>query len=132
MPKGYKLNKPKLSEISSTESRNYVNSPDYCINWSEGKFNQIEVIQAKTGKTVSGNVSQLAKISFFQRYTNLMNILPYANELYHVAGGNYYETKCAARSYQVIFIFITMILIFVYILIIFFLSYFIWDGIRYE
>lgn len=103
MPKGYKLNKPKLSEISSTESRSYVNTPDYCINWSADKDNKIEVIKAQTGKTVNGNVSQLAKVSFFQRYTHLMDILPNANELFHVVGGNYYETKCAARKYQVKF-----------------------------
>lgn len=30
-----------------------------------------------------------------------MKKLPYANKMYHIVGGNYYETKCAARNYQV-------------------------------
>lgn len=102
LPNNFKLNKPKLSEISSIQSRNYSTSPDYCISWS-ADASKIEVLQSKTGKTVDGKVSWLSKISFFTRYTNLMFRLPNANELYHIVGGNYHETKYAARDYQVKF-----------------------------
>lgn len=46
--------------------------------------------------------SRLTKNYLFKKYDNVMQNLPGTKYLYHVVGGTYNETKCAARNYQVI------------------------------
>lgn len=47
------------------------------------------------------DVSRLAKKYFFTKYAKLVEQLPGAKSLFHIVGGNYLETKSAARKYKV-------------------------------
>lgn len=102
IPSPYYLNKPTILPVVMVDKRTHDTSPDYSINWIINN-NEMEVINARTGNVMDGytNVSRLAKINFFKKYTKLVQQLPGAKSLYHIVGGNYSETKSAARKYKV-------------------------------
>lgn len=102
LPNPYVLNKPKICVTSTRDRAPPEISPDYSINWT-GHSESIEVINSRTGRVMVGNsdISRLTKRILFQKYSDTMKRLPYASVMYHVVGGNYAETKLAARKYQV-------------------------------
>lgn len=99
LPPPYRLNKPKLALITSTETRNQIKPPNYSINWtvcSDG----VEILNSFTGKPfTSGKLSRITKQSFLQRYANLIKILPLCNS--RQIKQDYGETKLSVMDYQV-------------------------------
>lgn len=75
VPSPFRLNKPKMCAITTMETRHLIKSPNFSINWTAG-LGRPEIVNSSTGKTESGQVSRLAKRSFFQRFANLYGHIP--------------------------------------------------------
>ncbi|XP_070535459.1 double-stranded RNA-specific editase 1-like isoform X3 [Ptychodera flava] len=70
LPPMFHLNKPLLSGISNTESRQPGKAPNFSINWTvldEG----MEVINAMTGKDDYGRPSRISKNAFYRHFKQL-------------------------------------------------------------
>lgn len=74
LPNLYRINKPRMCATTSPEMRNLSKSPSFSVNWSVG-LGRPEIVNANTGKTETGQVSRLAKRSFFQRFSNIYDRL---------------------------------------------------------
>jgi len=70
VPEGYRLNKPLLTGISNSESRQPGKAPNFSVNWTFGDAG-LEVINAMTGKDEDSRPSRLCKRRFFERWTQL-------------------------------------------------------------
>jgi len=70
VPEGYRLNKPLLTGISNSESRQPGKAPSFSVNWTLGDAG-LEVINAMTGKDEESRPSRLCKRRFFERWTQL-------------------------------------------------------------
>lgn len=70
VPEGYRLNKPLLTGISNSESRQPGKAPNFSVNWTVGDAG-LEVINAMTGKDEETRPSRLCKRRFFERWTQL-------------------------------------------------------------
>lgn len=98
LPPPFILNKPKLAEVTSTETRNQIKAPNFGINWCISQ-RTVEVVNSLTGKTVQNKISRLTKQMFFMRYGNLIKQLPNLRISRNI-NGDYSETKAASRDYQ--------------------------------
>lgn len=98
LPPPYFLNKPKLAEVTSTETRNQIKAPNFGINWSINQ-QSVEVVNSLTGKTVQNKISRLTKHVFFMRYANLIKQLPNIRILRNITD-DYSELKASSRDYQ--------------------------------
>ncbi|XP_055385986.1 double-stranded RNA-specific editase Adar-like [Condylostylus longicornis] len=96
LPSPYTLNTPLLGMVTSVESRNLAPPPNSCINWTICD-NKIEIVNPRTGKTKDNQVSRLAKISFFRRYSNIIKKL---TNIFHKPDFDYSKTKNSAKDYQ--------------------------------
>lgn len=98
LPPPYRLNKPKLALVTSSEARCQLKPPNYSINWSIGE-KQVEIINSFTGKTVCNKYSRLTKQSMFQRYARLLGALPLLEG--QKLNADYGDVKATMLHYQV-------------------------------
>ncbi|XP_069081800.1 double-stranded RNA-specific editase 1 isoform X1 [Pleurodeles waltl] len=99
LPPLYSLNKPLLSGISNAEARQPGKAPNFSVNWTVGD-NNLEVINATTGKDEMGRASRLCKHALYCRWVGLHSKLP-ANLRSRLCKPNlYYDSKQSAKEYQ--------------------------------
>lgn len=101
LPPPYRLNKPKLALVTSSEARCQLKPPNYSINWTVGQ-NQIEIINSFTGKTVCNKSSRLTKQALFQRFAKIAVKLPSIDK--RTITEDYGEVKGSVHNYQVSFL----------------------------
>ncbi|KAI4457446.1 eukaryote specific dsrna binding protein [Holotrichia oblita] len=65
----YRLNRPLICSVTSTESRKTVKAPNFSVNWTVGQ-EAPEVIKTSTGKPETG-VSRLCKQIFARKFVEL-------------------------------------------------------------
>uniref|UniRef100_A0A336KPF9 CSON013385 protein n=2 Tax=Culicoides sonorensis TaxID=179676 RepID=A0A336KPF9_CULSO len=101
LPPPYKMNKPKLALVTSSEARSQLKPPNFSVNWIIGN-EEVEVVNAFTGRpeggTSTSKTSRLTKQMFFQRYASLIKILPQVEK--HEVNDDYSDTKAAVKDYQ--------------------------------
>lgn len=101
LPPPYRLNKPKLALVTSSEARCQLKPPNYSINWTAGQA-QIEIINSFTGKTVCNKISRLTKQCMFQRFAKVVQKLPMADgRSATVDTADYADVKANVINYQV-------------------------------
>ncbi|XP_038643523.1 double-stranded RNA-specific editase 1 isoform X2 [Scyliorhinus canicula] len=99
LPSIYTLNRPLLSGISNTESRQPGKAPNFSVNWVVDDSG-LEVINAMTGKDDIGRPSRLCKYVLHNRWLRLHGKLPFLHRSKQEKFSSYYEAKQAATEYQ--------------------------------
>uniref|UniRef100_UPI00398F6751 double-stranded RNA-specific editase 1-like isoform X3 n=1 Tax=Pristiophorus japonicus TaxID=55135 RepID=UPI00398F6751 len=99
LPSIYTLNRPLLSGISNTESRQPGKAPNFSVNWVVDDPG-LEVINAMTGKDDMGRPSRLCKHALYSRWLCLHGKLPFLLRSKQEKFNSYYEAKQAATEYQ--------------------------------
>ncbi|XP_063703300.1 double-stranded RNA-specific editase Adar isoform X2 [Culicoides brevitarsis] len=101
LPPPYKMNKPKLALVTSSEARSQLKPPNFSVNWIIG-CEDVEVVNAFTGRpeggTSTSKTSRLTKQMFFQRYASLIKVLPQIEK--HEITEDYSDAKMAVKDYQ--------------------------------
>lgn len=79
LPPPYRMNKPKLALMTSSEARNQIKAPNFSVNWITGR-DEVEIVNAFTGRPEVGSsnnrVSRVSKQTLLQRYATLAQTLP--------------------------------------------------------
>ncbi|XP_014671892.1 PREDICTED: double-stranded RNA-specific editase 1-like [Priapulus caudatus] len=100
LPSPFHLNKPMLSGISNPEARQPGKAPNFSVNWTVSD-DELEVVNAMTGKAESGRPSRLSKQALFTRFHALYaSIGPGASEPPDARPRLYSEAKARVSLYQ--------------------------------
>ncbi|XP_071555235.1 adenosine deaminase acting on RNA isoform X1 [Temnothorax nylanderi] len=99
LPPPYRLNKPLMSLITSSEVRQPGKAPNYSVNWTIGQT-EAEVINCTTGKDELGKPSRISKQAFFRRFFNLLLKLPTINDIDKDSCRQYNEAKFSVQDYS--------------------------------
>lgn len=75
VPQPFFLNKPLLSGISNTESRQPGKAPNFSVNWTLGD-DYLEVTNTMTGKSENSSPSRICKSSLFGHFKELYGKIP--------------------------------------------------------
>lgn len=75
LPPPFRLNKPKMSLISSKEVRQPGKAPNFSVNWTLGDSGP-EIVNAITGRTEQNQTSRVAKCKLFVRFLRLVGHAP--------------------------------------------------------
>lgn len=101
LPPPYRMNKPKLALMTSSEARNQIKAPNFSVNWIIGR-DEVEIVNAFTGRPEVGSsnnrTSRVAKQTLFQRYANLIKALPNIEKRDLVS--EYGDIKRSVEDYQ--------------------------------
>nr|XP_053629587.1 double-stranded RNA-specific editase 1-like isoform X2 [Cherax quadricarinatus] len=102
LPPPYKLNQPKMNQGSSTESRQPQKAPTISLNW-DCEENQVEVLNAMTGRQEGESYSRLCKRRYLIRFIDLLDRLPTITEVDPGAAKclSYGEIKALSTDYQI-------------------------------
>ncbi|XP_041371647.1 double-stranded RNA-specific editase 1-like isoform X2 [Gigantopelta aegis] len=96
----YYVSRPYLSGISNPESRQPGKAPNFSVNWCVGD-NDLEVVNAMTGKLENGGTSRLCKQALFQLFYRLYGQLPsLTSQSVAAKPVMYSEAKAANIDYQ--------------------------------
>ncbi|BES99094.1 adenosine deaminase [Nesidiocoris tenuis] len=101
LPPPYRLNKLMMNTTSSPEARNPGKAPNHSVNWvvvEEG----VEVVNAMTGKCISGSASRLCKQKLFHSFFECLqaNLPTRTGISVSNASDVYYDAKSSAESYN--------------------------------
>ncbi|XP_071632242.1 adenosine deaminase acting on RNA isoform X3 [Temnothorax longispinosus] len=99
LPPPYRLNKPLMSLITSSEVRQPGKAPNYSVNWTIGQT-EAEVINCTTGKDELMKPSRISKQAFFRRFFNLLLKLPTINDIDKDRCRQYSEAKSSVQDYS--------------------------------
>lgn len=99
LPPSFRIQKPKMCATTSSEMRHLAKSPNYSVNWTVG-LGRAEVVNSVNGKTESGQVSRLAKKSFFQRFMNIYDRLTHTDSYVAPQPPVYAAFKNAVKPYK--------------------------------
>ncbi|XP_070511692.1 adenosine deaminase acting on RNA isoform X2 [Cardiocondyla obscurior] len=99
LPPPYRLNKPLMSLITSSEVRQPGKAPNYSVNWTIGQ-SEAEVINCTTGKDELGKPSRISKQAFFRRFFNLLDKLPTIDDVDKDRCRQYYMAKSSVQDYS--------------------------------
>lgn len=99
LPPPYRLNKPLMSLITSSEVRQPGKAPNYSVNWTIGQ-SEAEVINCTTGKDELGKPSRISKQAFFRRFFNLLCKLPTINDIDKDHCRQYSVAKSSVQDYS--------------------------------
>lgn len=105
LPPPYKLNRPLLCLVTSSEERIAAKTPNFSINWAHG-MDTVEVINSTTGRPeVNGpdgqGISRLCKHILAKRFVNLVGKLPSITGIEKKLPVEYCDVKAAVQSYTV-------------------------------
>ncbi|XP_015513895.1 adenosine deaminase acting on RNA isoform X2 [Neodiprion pinetum] len=99
LPPPYRLNKPLMSLITSSEVRQPGKAPNYSVNWTIGQTDA-EVINCTTGKDEVGKPSRISKQGLFRKFFNLVGRI---NMIEYVDSHNcrhYFDAKSSVEDYS--------------------------------
>jgi double stranded RNA-specific editase B len=98
LPKGFRLNRPKMALTTSSEARTTLKSPSHSVNWVEGCGNA-EVLSALTGKKIDNpGPSRLCKKFLYSDYRELVEKLPGLTQ--RSVFPTYLDAKLFSKGYQ--------------------------------
>lgn len=98
LPSPYRLNKPLMSLITSSEIRRVGKAPNFSVNWTTGQP-ESEVINCVTGKDELGKSSRISKQGFFGRFHGLLEKLDTIDNVDKSICRNYYDAKSSSQDY---------------------------------
>ena len=98
LPSPYRISHPLLAAVSGANSR--VRPPplkatNASLNWCYFDGNDVEIVQATTGRLFDGRSSRASKSSFFDLFADLYEKMTATRP-----DGSYDETKANAVAYQ--------------------------------
>ncbi|XP_015434913.1 PREDICTED: double-stranded RNA-specific editase Adar isoform X2 [Dufourea novaeangliae] len=99
LPPPYRLNKPLMSLITSSEVRQPGKAPNYSVNWTIGQPDA-EVINCTTGKDELGKPSRISKQGLFKRFYNLLGKLDTIEGADKNQCRHYLEAKSSVQNYS--------------------------------
>ncbi|XP_011496007.1 PREDICTED: double-stranded RNA-specific editase Adar isoform X2 [Ceratosolen solmsi marchali] len=99
LPPPYKLNKPLMSLITSSEVRQPGKAPNYSVNWTIGQL-EAEVINCTTGKDELGKPSRISKQGLFGKFYNLLGKLNTIDDTDKLICRNYLDAKASVHNYS--------------------------------
>ncbi|XP_012223706.1 double-stranded RNA-specific editase Adar isoform X2 [Linepithema humile] len=99
LPPPYRLNKPLMSLITSSEVRQPGKAPNYSVNWTIGQ-SEAEVINCTTGKDELGKPSRISKQAFFRRFFNLLGKLQTIDDVDENRCRHYLDAKSSVQDYS--------------------------------
>ncbi|XP_017889629.1 double-stranded RNA-specific editase Adar [Ceratina calcarata] len=99
LPPPYRLNKPLMSLITSSEVRQPGKAPNYSVNWTIGQA-EAEVINCTTGKDELGKPSRISKQGLFRRFHFLLSKLETIEDADKVKCRHYLEAKSSVQNYS--------------------------------
>ncbi|XP_076394887.1 adenosine deaminase acting on RNA isoform X3 [Megachile rotundata] len=99
LPPPYRLNKPLMSLITSSEVRQPGKAPNYSVNWTIGQT-EAEVINCTTGKDELGKPSRISKQGLFRRFYNLLGKLETIDDADKNQCRHYLEAKSSVQNYS--------------------------------
>ncbi|XP_058805966.1 double-stranded RNA-specific editase Adar-like isoform X2 [Phymastichus coffea] len=98
LPPPYRLNKPLMSLITSSEVRQPGKAPNYSVNWTVGQ-SEAEVINCTTGKDELGKPSRLSKQKLFGKFYSLLGKLDTIDDVDILICHNYLDAKASVQDY---------------------------------
>ncbi|CAL7938392.1 unnamed protein product [Xylocopa violacea] len=99
LPPPYRLNKPLMSLITSSEVRQPGKAPNYSVNWTIGQ-SEAEVINCTTGKDELGKPSRISKQGLFRRFYNLLGKLDTIDDADMNQCRHYLDAKSSVQNYS--------------------------------
>ncbi|XP_043788949.1 double-stranded RNA-specific editase Adar isoform X3 [Apis laboriosa] len=99
LPPPYRLNKPLMSLITSSEVRQPGKAPNYSVNWTIGQ-SEAEVINCTTGKDELGKPSRISKQGLFRRFYNLLGKLNTIEDADKNQCRHYLDAKSSVQNYS--------------------------------
>ncbi|XP_033341639.1 adenosine deaminase acting on RNA isoform X5 [Megalopta genalis] len=99
LPPPYRLNKPLMSLITSSEVRQPGKAPNYSVNWTIGQADA-EVINCTTGKDELGKPSRISKQGLFRRFYNLLGKLDTIDDADQNQCRHYLDAKSSVQNYS--------------------------------
>ncbi|XP_066988616.1 double-stranded RNA-specific editase 1 isoform X3 [Macrobrachium rosenbergii] len=101
LPPPFKLNQPKMNQGSSTESRQPQKAPTIAVNW-DCEDNQLEVLNAMTGRQEGDTSSRLCKRSFFVKFVELLPHIPTITDINtrELKNLSYGDIKALSTNYE--------------------------------
>ncbi|KAJ8683653.1 hypothetical protein QAD02_019445 [Eretmocerus hayati] len=99
LPPPYRLNKPLMSLITSSEVRQPGKAPNYSVNWTVGQP-EAEVINCTTGKDELGKASRISKQGLFGKFYNLLGKLGTIDDVDKSICHNYLDAKASVQDYS--------------------------------
>ncbi|XP_050484553.1 double-stranded RNA-specific editase Adar isoform X1 [Bombus huntii] len=100
LPPPYRLSKPLMSLITSSEVRQPGKAPNYSVNWTIGQP-EAEVINCTTGKDESGKPSRISKQGLFRRFYNLLGKLDTIDDADKNQCRHYLDAKSSVQNYSI-------------------------------
>lgn len=101
LPPPFKLNQPKMNQGSSTESRQPQKAPTIAVNW-DCEEDQLEVLNAMTGRQEGDTSSRLCKRKFLARFVDLLTHVPTITDINtrEVKNLSYGDLKSLSTNYE--------------------------------
>ncbi|XP_034936694.1 double-stranded RNA-specific editase Adar isoform X2 [Chelonus insularis] len=99
LPPPYRLNKPLMSLITSSEVRQPGKAPNYSVNWTIGQA-EAEVINCTTGKDELGKPSRISKQGLFRMFFNLLGKLSTIDDVDRDTCRQYLDAKSSVQDYS--------------------------------
>uniref|UniRef100_A0A0A9ZHZ6 Double-stranded RNA-specific editase 1 n=1 Tax=Lygus hesperus TaxID=30085 RepID=A0A0A9ZHZ6_LYGHE len=101
LPPPFRLNKLMMNTTSSPEARHPGKAPNHSVNWVTME-EEVEVVNAMTGKCINGQVSRLCKQKLFSKFFDCLQagIPTKSNITVDSAPETYFDAKNSADSYN--------------------------------
>ncbi|XP_012281442.1 double-stranded RNA-specific editase Adar isoform X2 [Orussus abietinus] len=99
LPPPYRLNKPLMSLITSSEVRQPGKAPNYSVNWTIGQP-EAEVINCTTGKDELGKPSRISKQGLFRKFFSLLGKLSTIDSADQNECRIYLDAKSSVQDYS--------------------------------
>ncbi|KAK0076059.1 hypothetical protein PV326_011108 [Microctonus aethiopoides] len=99
LPPPYRLNKPLMSLITSSEVRQPGKAPNYSVNWTTGQT-EAEVINCTTGKDELGKPSRISKQGLFRMFFGLLGKLSTIDDVDRDICRQYLDAKSSVQDYS--------------------------------
>ncbi|XP_044580565.1 double-stranded RNA-specific editase Adar isoform X1 [Cotesia glomerata] len=99
LPPPYRLNKPLMSLITSSEVRQPGKAPNYSVNWTTGQT-EAEVINCTTGKDELGKPSRISKQGLFRMFFNLLGKISTIDDIDRDICHQYLDAKSTVQDYS--------------------------------
>ncbi|KAI4473865.1 hypothetical protein M0802_015906, partial [Mischocyttarus mexicanus] len=99
LPPCYRLNKPLMNLITSSEVRLPGKAPNYSLNWTIGQ-DEVEVINCATGKGEMGKPSRISKWGLFRKFFSLLGKLETIYDANQDQCRHYFDAKSLVQDYS--------------------------------
>lgn len=103
LPPPFRLNRPSMHQLMSSETRQPSKAPSFALIWTTGQ-NDFEIVNTTIGKPDGGVISKVCKHEFMKRFLSLVGVISSLSGVEANPPTLYSEAKEAVNSYKVIFV----------------------------